>query len=406
MQTETTNDHGPAPPGSALSAAEQANRAQQALIALVQRMAHEIIATLPEPDAPAQFTLRLDLDPQREWQPAASHTPLQRQIRDALEELSARSDAFQPGRVFCHRCRSAQCTHAAPPRATAVFAAYSPTGVPEWKDFHQVLLDAGDERVDQLFAEDGPVLSCTMLGRDLKRQMLPAFGKSSKSYSVLGQVAAGYYGGAGAADRCAVTLQIVECRGASGVFRLEANVIGHAPSGAPAADALRQGELPDVTRACRIAARELRELERQVREQQTRAGRGEAQHALRRVPALLARLAVSLERAHRQSSRRTIHASRRKEEHRPTDCAVKDAQRADAAAFLCDERNRTTIVRGPRNRVHAFSADARHVTSFTILDNHLEKRLRSKQWRPATPEEISAFRAALHAALEPPAARL
>ncbi|NLF40967.1 hypothetical protein GX586_16105 [bacterium] len=402
MTTHGDNAGGasPAAPAKQALPAELANHVQQEIVNLIRAMAGEAVAHVEPAGEPLDVTLHLLLDPRNAWQPAQRHRHIYRQLREAIEEFGAQTDAFQRGRVFCYRCRSAQCEHSAPPSAAAVFAAYSQTGVPEWKDLHQYLLDAGDERVDQLFGERGRVLSRGALGREVKAHLFPSFGKFSKSYNILGQVVAGYYAvedAFGMREKTAVTVQIVECRGPGAVFRLEANVIGAAPDGEPVIDAMLRGVLPDVTRAYQIAARDARAMEQKVRAARLAFSNADPYRALRQIPAVLSRVAASLERSHRQGARRTVHAHQRKEDRRPVNCAMQDAQDAQPAAVFRDEKNDTIIIRGPRNRVHAFSTDARHVTSFTLRDEQVDRRVRLKHWRPAAEDEVTAFRAALAA---------
>jgi hypothetical protein len=383
------------------SPAEEANRLQQKLIALVRRMAadHGVRDSALDEEIELALTLHL-LSANGALAPAPTHTPLFKQLSTQLAECAAETDAFQMGRVYCYRSSSAHGPDTMPPRTSAVFAGYSPTGVPQWRDFHQFLLDEGDERVDQLFADKPITVARVTLGRVLKAAMLPSLGKQSRSYNILGQVTAGYYatpGSDGPRGRQAVTFQIVECRAPRGLFRLELNVIGVTPLGTPVAESMLLGDLPVLTKAYQPARRALQEIEKSVRALPREGGSARKNKLLARVPGLLSRIAEVLGRAQRQSARRTRHAVERRSDQRPVQCAIEDTRKAGSDAFYVDERRKTIAVRGPRNRVHVFSRDARHVTTFTLRDEQIQGRVKRKTWRPATENERSDFLQTLEA---------
>ncbi len=389
----------------ALALPGEANYIEQKLTALVRRMAAATPHTGPPAAEPFDLTVSLRLDPGQDWKPVAPHTPLLRQVQQALDDRATVLDAFQPGRIYCYRARTAWCAEAVPPRPSAVFAGYSSTGMPVWQDLHQYLLDAGDERVDALFAAPPRLLSRVTAGRDLKRAMLPGLGKASRSYNVLGQVVAGYFTAPATddpRDTMAVTVQIVECRGAGGVFRLELNVIGVAPDGVAAHVLNDYGALPALERACRPVERDLRRVEELVRTLPADAPLSERTRVLSCVPALLTRLAGLLEQDAGQAVRRTRHAVQRRDDARPVQCAVEDVRTAPDERVLWDDVHQTCVVRGPRSRIHVFTADARHVTSFSVRPDQVQRRMRTRMWRPATPEEIARFRAGFELAVNAP----
>jgi len=384
----------------------EANLIEQKLIALVRRAAAAMPHAASSNHAALDLTISLRLDPAKDWHPVAPHTPLLRQVQDALEERAAALDAFQYGRVYCYRSRSAWCPEAVPPRPSAVFAGYSSTGVPVWQDLHQYLLDNEDTRVDALFATPPRVLSRHTLGRALKHAMLPECGKTSRSYNVLGQVVAGYFPAPASddpRDTMAVTVQIVECRGLHGMFRLELNIIGVAPDGVAASTLYDYGALPVLERACRPVERELKRIEALVQQLPREAPPAERSRLLGGIPALLTRLAGLLEQDAVQAVRRTRHAVQRRADARPVQCAAEDLRSAPDERILWDDVHHTFIVRGPRARVHVFSADARHVTSFNLRLDQLQRRLRTRMWRPATPDETARFRSSFEAVMSPAA---
>ncbi|MCX7847056.1 MAG: hypothetical protein N2595_03360, partial [bacterium] len=285
-----------------------------------------------------------------------------------------------------------------------VFAGYSSTGVPTWKDFHQLLLDAGDTRVHMLFSDPPRLLSHTTLGRDLKHLMLPHCGKTSRSYNILGQVAAGYFpvpSNDDPRDTMAVTFQIVEARAPGGLFRLELNIIGVTPDGLHLSTLLDYGAIPALERACRPILRQLKHLESLVRALPADAPPPHRSRLLSRIPALLTRLAGLLEQDAIQALRRTHHARLRRAHARPIQCALEDARIATDERILYDAHHQTWIIRGPRNRIHVFTHDARHVTSFSLPSDQVERRLRSQLWRTSSSEERAHFRSHLRTLLSP-----
>ena len=250
--------------------------------------------------------------------------------------------------------------------------------------------------VDRLFDSKPSVVALVQLGRELKSQQLSSFGRSSKTYSILGQVVAGYFASPAGpeqvrGDRTAITFQAVEARDGRGEVRIHLNAVACLPGGEVLADALGSGWQPAVHRAREEAARALEGIELRVN---AARGRGETElawEAMRGVPRVLQRLAESLERGARQETRRTRHVEQRRQERRPR-TAMEDVSAAAGEAFFFDEKAGTFIVAGPQNRTHAFSPDGRHVTSFTLNPSSIEFRLRTRRWRHAEAAEVEELR--------------
>ena len=377
--------------------ADVANQLQQRLLGLVGAIVRTQHQGARMPDMPVELNVRLKLEPGNQWRPTADHVPLYRQFVAAIDEVCADSEAFQPGRVYCHRIHTAHSADALPRTPTSVFAGYSSTGMPEWKEFHQFVLDAGDERIHSLFASTPGVISIVTQGRVLKSRMITSLGKSSRSYNILGQVASGYhlFEDEAIRERLAVTLQMVECRAPGGLFGLQLNVIGVTSRGELAADIVARQAIPAIWRACQAGRREAQKIERAVRLLPADAPAERRNKILGHIPAVLTRMGEMLEQAGRQAARRTRHATVRKDEMRPVQCALDDATRAADAAIYVDEVNETRVVRGPRNRIHVFSANGRHVTTFTLRAEQIDMRIRTKYWRLAEPGEIEQFRQSL-----------
>ena len=342
------------------------------------------------------LVLHLKAKPNADWE-LRFEPALGEQIHAQIEDVQAGRDAFRKGHIHCFRCDSVECEHSVPVTPLSVFKGYAANGVPEWDELAQVLIDAKDSRVDQLFESRPAVVSLLQLGRDLKAQQLSSFGRSSKTYSILGQVVAGYFSSPANHEsirpsRVAITFQAVEARGAHGDVRVHLNAVACLPSGGSLADALGSGWQPAIHRAREEAARALEGIEMRVNAARARHETERAWEALRGVPRVLQRLAESLERGGRQETRRTRHVEQRRHERRPVHKALEDATGAPAEAFFFDEKAGTFIVAGPQGRAHAFNPEGRHVTSFTLNPSSIEFRVRTHRWRQLDAGEAIEFK--------------
>ncbi len=363
-------------------------RAAENVLREVSRAVHRALGGRGKP-LPKTIELSLHLQPE-----AGDGTEIFDQIAGAIREHAAGLEGFRRGRIYCYWCGRSDCEHAFPPRPTAVFSGYSSTGIPLWHDFVQTLIDAGDERVDRLFARPRRPIALVQSGRELKRELLHAFGRSSKTYDVLGQVVAGYFNagrryepGREHEQDYAVTLQIVESRTRRGRFRLDINVVRTLPD--PAADGPGADRDPALAAALRYAEGRVKEIERKVLE----ASGSEARtRILGEIPKILRRTAAILDRTDRQSRRRTRHRDERGESRAQVHKAHEDLLAARPGEIFYDEYRRTLIVLGDRHRVHAFAPDGRHVTTFTMQRESIDRRLRTRRWRPALGEEIRRLR--------------
>jgi hypothetical protein len=345
-----------------------------------------------------ELSLRLRVRPGEGW--ATRFEPaVEEQLGAQFEDAQAGRDIYVRGRVFCFRCGRSDCEHSRPPSPLSVFVSFDSTGRPEWSELAQSFLAAKDPRVDQLFVPGSAAHALVQLGHQLRGGQLSTFGRTSKTYAILGQVVAGYFRCSPAPEdrqdlpaRVAVTLQIVEARGAGGIVRIHLNAIAALPDGGGLETLLGSGWEPSLYRAKALCERHLEEIERQVAAARQGGRKEEARELMRRVPGLLHRLADSIERGERQEHRRTRHVEDRRREQRPVHKAIDDVVGAAAESFFHDEKAKTLVVCGHRGRAHAFSPGGRHVTSFNLKPGAVEFRLRTQRWRPATPEEIAELR--------------
>ncbi len=355
-------------------------------------------------DQPGQLEIAIQaiVTPKDGW--AVEFTPpLDEQIVDQLADALSEQASWEPTHVHCFRCKSAACSHSRPPNALSVFKGYSSTGVPEWHEFVQALIEADDARVDQLFEDEPPLLTVITRGSSLRAAQLASFGRSSRTYAILGQVTCGYLAPRRAVSatttprRIALTFQLVEHRDAARRTRLTLNTI---PGGL---DADAWGEVlaaclpPGVARAIRAAEASVHTLQRRVGEARDEADHATVRRLMKRVPGILNRLARELEQGARQARRRTRHAEQR-QPIRPVGKALEDSHKAPDTALYVDLKRNTFVVCGPQHRAHAFTHDGRHVTTFKLPSDGAEFRVRTRRWRPMTTEETKAFRLTLPAA--------
>ncbi len=125
-----------------------------------------------------------------------------------------------------------------------------------------------------------------------------------------------------------------------------------------------------------------------------------------RVTRILKELARILERIVRKTERRTAHAEERRVSNRPTSKAWEDSATASDENILWDNHRHTVVVVGPRNRVHVFSPEGRHVTSLMMEGEAIKSRLRRRRWRPLTGDPLERISASVGRNSEGPAPAL
>lgn len=383
--------------GSRRRRASSARAGRPGLSDAVAAAARALFAGLGGGPAPGAFDAALTFRvlPGPRWQIEAD-PPLDEQLLRALRDAAARREALQPGRVWCYRCESARCEHAAPPAADRVFAGYGPTGLPSWVPLTELLLELRHPGVAALFEARSRSLAAAFIpGAALSGRQLEIFGRGSKTYEVLAQAVFGYLelrSPGGDAERAAFTLQAVETRSSHGAPRLDLNVIGRMADGSPALDALESPAQLRVLNIITVARRRLRHLLPGGAGGQHRA---EPPQAAERAAAVLREAVRSLEHLGRQSQRRTLHAEGRGLERRPTGKAREDALAAPPECLLRDERRGTVIVLGASHRVHVFNPEGRHITSLLLDAEGVRRRRSRERWEPLPPGAARSFRAAL-----------
>ncbi len=372
----------------------------EALTKALARAAWEAGRGGTQPERPFTLSLALTVHPGARWRIDAAPA-LESQVRRAVREAGARHDVFRPGRVWCYRCESSDCAHAAPPAPSKVFAGYTPTGLPEWTDLTEMLLALRHPGVERAFGAGRQALTAAEVpqGRIRGRQ-LEAFGRDSKTYEVVAEVVFGPVdlargGSAAGAGRAAFTLQAVETRDARGRVRFRANVLGRLEDGTEALEALAEAGQARILAILRTARRRIEALSHAAGGRSPLAAAERLRADGERAAAAVHDAARALERLGRQGERRTAHAEDRGRARRPTGTALEDVRCAAPRSFLRDERRGTVVVLGPRGRVHVFAPGGRLVTTLQLDPDAVRRRRSRERWEPLPGAELERFLAAV-----------
>jgi hypothetical protein len=319
------------------------------------------------------------------WSPTMSADELAEQALASATECLSEYQTFRLGCVYCYGCRSASCEHAQPSEPGQVFAGYQSTGRPYWEEFFNFLLAIDDERTDQLFASRPQILSRVVGRKRLTAEQLDSFGRDSLTYRIWGEVVAGYLDVDG--TRMAMSVQVVENK----AHQLRLQTI--APEGLHAA-------LVDTPESARSAFHRVHEALGEARNSlietshiwEAHHGRKRLKEAREKVFSVLRHLAHSIERKGRQRIRRTAHAEQRGNEQRPVHAAREDIAQAAKGDFYRDQFRNSIIVTGKSGRAHAFNDEGRHITSFVLQGDELDRRLQRNRYKPLDDAERNAFR--------------
>jgi hypothetical protein len=366
----------------------------------VRHLATEYGLTPGETIPTGKLVLPLSIDPEpirsgEQVKTAAEQlvTEARRRVREGMEAIAS----FRLGRVYCFQCRSAECIHGAPENPDQVFAGFSATGKPMFKEFANLCLERGDERVDRIYADLPEVVAIAQSGEDLKGELLPAFGRNSVTYNVLGQVVAGLV----PSDlrlsrnpplRVALTFQIVETGSGTERRRLRLNLLGLSPEsiGAAAGDSAPVSPASALALIIRTARQKIDGLGRLMVQSERMGRRMELEPQIRPI---LNWLKADVERAFRPRTYRTTHAEERHSDgERPIRNALTDVDKAADERFYFDAHSNTVVVLGPKSRAHVFSLDGRLVTSLQLDPGELDRKIRQQRWVPADPSKVSDLR--------------
>ncbi len=400
-EKSTGGNHWRRPPHRGAGLAVRARKIEQ-LLASASWEAHGEIFGFRQTDARAfSVALKVVVEPGPHWTVRAE-PGLEEQIRNAVRDMVSRVEVYCQGRVYCYRCDSSECAHSVPPQPTSVFGGYAPTGLPRWQELGELLLSLRHPKLDTLYEPGTRELAAAYVDEAfLKGPQLHVFGRHSRAYNILGQVAFGFVrfpasrGEAGEHHRVAFTAQAVESCRMDGSPRLDLNVLGRLWDDSPALHAL---EGAHRSRILDIIAEARRGIQGAAPGTSTWRGRGPGRlhpDVSARAERVLKEMARSLERLGRQAGRRTAHVEERRVENRPTSKAMEDACAVPEERLLWDEHKGTVVVLGPRNRIHVFNRDGRHVTSLTLDGEIVQGRLRRRRWRRLSGETLEQFKTAV-----------
>jgi hypothetical protein len=225
-----------------------------------------------------------------------------------------------------------------------------------------------------------------VIGRKrLTSEQLESFGKNSLTYRIWGQVVAGYVLVEG--QRMALSVQIVENK----AHQLRVQVL--------APEAL-QAALVDTPKAARSSLHRVYEALQEARHSMTEISHlWEAHHGRKRLSeirekvfSVLRHLAHSIERKGRQRVRRTAHAEKRGNQQRPVHAARDDLTQAADTDFYRDRFRGSVVVTGKSGRAHVFNDEGKHITSFMLQGNELDRRLQRRRYQPLDGPERKTFR--------------
>ena len=335
------------------------------------------------PDTELVIPLTIWLGPPRD--PAARAAAFTAQLRERVQEAVRGVAAFREGHVYCFYTDQPESPYSRPPNDSAVFAGYSANGKPEWIGFANLCLRRHEERVDRLYGDSPEVLAVVQLHDELEAGLLPGFGRDSRAYRLLGQVAFGFVPKdlrTRQSSRIALTLQVVATTQSTSAQRLRLNVLGLSPEAI--AEAAAESDASSAAEAFRMVLRGTRErIDALGRRMALANKRGETLAVDALVRQLLGRLRGDVLRVFKLRDYRTRHAEERHQSgERPTSLAITDALAATDGRFYRDDRKDTVVVAGPKHRIHVFSREGRLVTSLELLPAELERRVERGRWRP------------------------
>jgi hypothetical protein len=353
---------------------EQVKRQEDALQSWLKEWFCGALPFEPDPAIPLTLTLQWHADRER----FLFEEPLLHQLDHWLHRTHARMVDARRGRVFCFFHQSFDHPNCLPKTPLEVFAGYDSVGNPKWSQLVQMALSCRLERVTDLYETPPKRIAFVVPGHVLHEAQLDVFGPAWASYRIVAQVVLGYLTHH---EPFALTVQWLETRIHQGGVAHELNLITHDPHGFQ--EWLQDKEQREFNESLKQLQRQLSAL--RGRAAQTSYVAGVERH--------MNQFAKRLEQWERKEGRRTRHAEFRRMAHgRPVSPAIRDAQAVTLDRLYRDELNASWVVRGGKQRCHFFSDVGKHITSFSLARDALERRLRQGKWRPVQPEQWLAFR--------------
>jgi len=314
-------------------------------------------------------------DVQLNWSPGSTAADLADAAAQAAAEVTAVSATLCSGRVYCYSCASSDCAHTAPLEPGQVFAGYTSTGTPYWQEFFNVMLSMDDSRTDQLFGRRSSLLLAKVVSRRrLIDEQLVCFGRNSLTYRIWAQLITGYFHLENL--RAAMTVQVVET--SARTLHLQVMTEPKLLEALANAPADKRSPLYRVYDVLAEARQKLAEISLTYSRNRSPQALPQARNA---VYAMLNDLQHSIERKGRQQQRRSSHAEIRARQQRPVHKAHDDLRRAAPQDFFRDVVRDSIAVIGRGGRAHIFSSTGRHITTFILGGDELEKRVARRRYQ-------------------------
>ena len=330
-----------------------------------------------------ELSVHVPLEPERDAARAAAQ--IVSRLVERVEDVRRHESALKPGSVYCYFNDSSELPTSRPRAPRDIFDGFGSTGRPTFVDFVTRAIERRDSGIDELVNGEDIIVTHVSMGRVLRTQQLAEFGAESPIYRILGQVDAGLYPMLGSDHKAAFSFQLLRGTTLDGLPRFRLHWVG-------------QADVRDI--ADPMVGSILRRFQQTLDRESLRfAGlirNGDGPDEEEFVLPMLQELSKRLAGRARRAGRRTEHATQRSDERqRPTAKAWEDAKDVSDDRILTDIEQGTVVIIGPKNRVHVFTPDGRHVTSFVMSGGHVAKRKADGRWRPAEPEDRGEFRIAL-----------
>jgi len=326
---------------------------------------------------------------------------LKDQIRNNLRNMNVKVGAYDSGRVYCYLDQSSECSHCRPDDRSMVMVGYRSNGIPEWEEFLDLLIDVSPSTAAELYENKQLIAAIYLRGRDVKKKMTSGFGKSSRTYNILGQILCGYFSIRPSAvsyektDHIALTVQAVEHSSIQGEISLDINVI----SGLNVSnimDYFAEGSNRLISEAVFKASKQLKTIEQEINIAAPHSQGTIRKKLMPKIPVILNEIKLEILKMNQRKYRRTSHAIDRAKDNRPISTAIDDLSKVNTESILEDPENKTMLIPGKNNRWHVFSHDGRLVTSLFLEKEQVLKRLRRKRWQHPETDKISIFIERIH----------
>jgi len=306
---------------------------------------------------------------------------LRKQLARQMPLTPGGSTGFVEGFVYNHHDGDAEGPGCRPVEADQVFAGYDAMGRPQWMSYTQFLLNGRDEAVDQLHQRHGGPVTRMQRGKDLKSEQSVSFGKTSRVYSLLGQLTSGFYElpkafhAAAGSERFALTVQVVETRDAKGRLMLGLNPVAGGLLPVEFQAVLMEHRFRGLREGLEGARQNLASLEQEARVALAARETERFQQVMRKVPRILQDLKDSME------GRTAPPRAAPKQDDRWKN----DLSEAGLSELFFDSARDSWVLLGASGQAHVFAANGHPITSFPVTPDLIEKRIVSGRWQMEAP---------------------